>query len=372
MQQIDKKQLSLLIIVFLIGSTPLFELGIEAKQDAWLAMLIAAGAGMLLTVMYVKLQQRAPNAGLADLLKYHFGRILGGSLATIYAIWFAYESMRNVRDVGELTTMALLGLTPKWIIMFLILLLSAYTISKGIEVFARVVQLLFPLVVLSYSSIILLIFFSGLVKFNQLLPILERGPMPVLKAVPDLVAFPFAQMVIMLVFMHLVKEKKSLERVTYRSQLSVSLFLVLMNALVLCVLGPQLAGVTSLPLLEVVQLVRLANFLERLDIIVTLLLFIGLYVKITTLYFASVFTMIAVTGLSSRNLLFPIGIFIYATSFLEPNNTYHLWIGLEITLKIVPVFQIAFPLLMLVVGIRKRYKPEAAGGGRRAEGVKEK
>ena len=36
MQQIGKSQLALLIILFLVGSTPLFELGIKAKQDAWL------------------------------------------------------------------------------------------------------------------------------------------------------------------------------------------------------------------------------------------------------------------------------------------------------------------------------------------------
>lgn len=366
MQQIGKKQLALLIIVFLIGSTPLFELGISAEQDAWIAMSIAAAAGLLLTAVYVKLQKRAPNAGLADMYKFHFGRIIGGGIALLYAIWFAYESMRNVRDVGELTTMALLGLTPQWIIMLLIVLIAVYTASKGVEVFVRVVQLLFPLVVLSYGSIVLLVFFSGLVKPGHLLPVLENGPMPVLRAAfPDLLAFPFGQMVVMLVFMHFVKEKMKIGRVTYWSQLTVSIFLVLMNVLVLCVLGPQLAGLSALPLLEVVQLVRLANFLERLDIIVTLLLFIGLYVKITTLYLAAILTASAVTGVSDRSLLFPIALLIYGASFLEPNNTYHLWIGLNISLKLVPLFQIALPLLMLVVGVRKRYKPEATEGSQK-------
>lgn len=367
MEQIGNKQLALLIMVFLIGSTPLFELGIAAKQDAWIAMSIAACAGLLLTAIYLKLQKRAPNAGIAELYKFHFGRYVGGGIAVVYALWFAYESMRNVRDVGELTTMALLIVTPKWIIMLLFLMIAVYTASKGVEVFVRVVQLLFPVVVLSYSIIILLVFFSGLVKADQLLPILEHGPMPVLKAAfPDLLSFPFGQMIVMLAFMRFVKEKGKVVRITFWSQLIVSVFLVIMNVLVLCVLGPQLAGLTSLPLLQVVQLVRLANFLERLDILVVLLLFIGLYVKITTLYLAAVLTASAATGLSQRTLLFPVGVLIYAASFMEPNNTYHIWIGLDITLKVVPVFQIALPLLMLAVGIRKRYKPEAAGGAQGA------
>lgn len=363
MQQFGKNQLAILIIVFLIGSTPLFELGISAKQDAWIAMTLAAAAGLLLTVVYLKLQSRAPGAGLADLYKFHFGRYIGGSLAIIHAIWFAYESMRNVRDVGELTTMALLTFTPKWIIMLLILLAAAYTVSKGVEVLVRVVQLLFPIVVFSYFLIIMLLFLSGLVRLDQLLPVLENGAMPIVKAVfPDLLSFPFGQMVVLLVFWSLVKEKKEIGRITYWSQLGVSLFLVFMNAVILCVLGPELAGLTALPLLHVVQLVGLANFLERLDILVTLLLFIGLYVKIATLYLASIYTASAVTGIANRYLVLPIGAAIYGASFLEPNNTYHIWIGLDITLKIVPLFQLVLPMLMLVIGVRKRYRSLALEG----------
>lgn len=357
MQRIGKNQLSILIILFLIGSTPLFELGIEAKQDAWIAMTLAAAAGLLLTAMYIRIQKRAPEAGLAELYMMHFGKWLGGAVGLVHMLWFAYESMRNVRDVGELTMIALLPLTPKWIVMLLILAVAAYTVSKGLEVFVRVIQLLMPVAFLSYLVIVLLLFVARLPDIGQLQPVLENGLAPVLKAAfPDLLSFPFGQMVIMLVFWKHVAEKEIIGRASYWSQAGVSLFLILMNMLTLCVLGPEVSALSALPLLEAVQLIRLANFLERLDVIVTLLLFIGLYVKMTALYMASVLTLSAVTGISYRNWVMPIGAAIYASSFLEPNNTYHIWIGLDITLKIVPLFQIVLPVLMLAVGLRKKYK----------------
>ncbi|MBH5316732.1 GerAB/ArcD/ProY family transporter [Paenibacillus sp. GSMTC-2017] len=362
MQQFGKNQLAILIIVFLIGSTPLFELGIEAKQDAWLAMAMAAVVGLLLTIIYVTIQMRSPKSDIAELYKIHFGKYIGAAIALIHAVWFSYESMRNVRDVGELTSMALLSTTPKWVIMLLILFVAAYTVNKGIEVFVRVVQLLFPIVFISYTVIILLLFFGGLVNVKELMPIMENGPIPIVKAAfPDLLSFPFGQMVVLLVFWNHVKEKKLIGKVTYLSLTGVSIFLVFMNAIILCVLGKELAGLTALPLLHVVQLIRLANFLERLDIIVTLLLFIGLFVKIVTLYMASVFTLSAVTRISQRYFVLPVGVIIYAASFLEPNNTYHIWIGLDITLKIVPFFQIVLPLLMFAIGVRKRYRVSGNG-----------
>ncbi|OBZ16816.1 endospore germination permease [Bacillus sp. FJAT-26390] len=360
MQQIGKNQLSILIIVFLIGSTPLFELGIKAKQDAWMAMTLAALAGLLLTVIYVRIQKRSPESELAELYIMHFGKWIGGFVGLMHALWFAYESMRNVRDVGELTMMALLSFTPKWIVMLLILSAAAYTVSKGLEVFVRVVQLLFPIAALSYMGIILFLFIAKLPKISHLFPLLENGIGPVVKAAfPDLLSFPFGQTIIFFVFWKHVSEKKIIGRVSYLSFIGVSMFLIFMNALTICVLGPEIAALTALPLLEVVQLIRLANFLERLDVIVTLLLFIGLYVKMTALYMASVFTFNVITGIAYRYCVMPIGIIIYAASFLERNNTMHIWIGLDITLKVAPIFQVLLPLLMLIVGIRKKYKAAA-------------
>lgn len=362
-QQIGKSQLALLIILFLIGSTPLFELGIKAKQDSWIAMAIAAATGLLLTTIYLFIQRRAPEAGLGELLKIHFGKPIGAALGCVFALWFAYECMRNVRDVGELTTAALLQFTPQWAIMLCILLVAAYTASKGVEVFVRVVQMLFPIAAGSYLIIVFLLFFSGVVKLDQIFPIMENGPMPVLQAAfPDLISFPFGQLFVMFVFWSLVNEKKSITKMTIWSQGGVSLFLIFMNMLILCVLGPALAGATSLPLLQAVQLIRLANFLERLDVIVTLLLFIGLYVKITALYLASVFVFHSSTGIESRNLVLPVGVVVYAMSFLEPNHTFHIWVGLDVTLKMMPIYQVAIPLIMVVIGVRKRYKKLPASG----------
>ncbi|MFD0959407.1 GerAB/ArcD/ProY family transporter [Paenibacillus chungangensis] len=356
MQRIGKDQLGVLVVLFLIGSTPLFQLGNSALQDAWMAMTIAAAAGLLMTAMYLKLQRRAPDAGLADLYKYHLGRWLGGALAFIHAIWLACQSMRNVRDVGEMTYMVLLDQTPRSVTMLLILLVAGYTASKGIEVFVRVAQLLMPIVFISYGIVISLLFASGLVRLDRLQPVLENGFGPVLTAVPDLVAFPFGQMVVLLVIWRYVKEREQIAKKTYRSQTFVSLFLIFMNVLVICVLGPQLSAVTVWPLLHAVQLVGMANFLNRLDIVAIILLYIGLYVKMTLLLFASATMISETTGWSYRYLLLPVTLFIYGLSFLELNYAFHMWMGLQVTLKFMPVFQIILPLLMLCVGIRSKYK----------------
>lgn len=55
MFRINKKQLFCLMMLFEIGSTTLFTLGIEAKQDAWISILISILIGLILLKIYIKI-----------------------------------------------------------------------------------------------------------------------------------------------------------------------------------------------------------------------------------------------------------------------------------------------------------------------------
>jgi spore germination protein KB len=363
MQPIGKNQLSLLIMLFLTGGAPLFALGIQAKQDAWLAMTLAAAAGLLLTALYLRIYKRAPAAGLGELQVMHFGKWAGKASALLYVLWFGFEALRNVRDAGDLTTLALLPATPASIIMLLFLGVSAYTVNKGLAVFVRVVQLLMPVVVIGYSLVIVLLFMAKLPNWDRIQPVLEHGMAPVLQAAfLDLLALPFGQLVVMLAFWSYVGNKQKLGGTVVKAQLAASIFLIVMNALMLSVLGPELTALSALPLLEVVQLARLANVVERLDVFVTLLLFVGLYVKLTTLYFAAVLTLGSVFGVNNRSLIAPLGCIMYGMTWLAPDSGYLVWVSPNVLVKATPVFQVAIPLLMLLVGIRKKYQQAAKNG----------
>ncbi|AJY76494.1 GerAB/ArcD/ProY family transporter [Paenibacillus beijingensis] len=361
-QRIGTLQICTMIILFQIGSTPLFELGIEAKQDSWLAMAVAASLGMGMIWVYLRLQQRAPQADLTGLYKLHFGRWAGGLLGVVQGLFFAYESMRNVRDFGELTTLTLLEQTPQWIVMLVIFGISVYTVWQGVEVFFRASILIIPFVMLSYFVLIVLLFAAEIPKLSLLRPVLEEGLQPIWGAFPNVLVFPFSQMVLFLMFWKYAASPAKAYRVTYASYAIVATFLIGINALIISVLGPEVASVSALPMLEVVELIRLANFIERLDVIVTLLLFLGLYVKMTALYMGGVLAIRSACGISYRWCAALLGILIYGTSFLEPNNVAHIWIGLELTPRVTMSYQIVLPLLMLLSGIAwVKRKAEAAG-----------
>lgn len=135
-EQVTSLQIAFMIMLFEIGSTPLFLLGGKAKQDSWLAMCTGSAAGFILLLLLMWIQHRSQDTDLIGMLKFHFGKVPGSFIGGIYSLYFAYQSMRNVRDLGELTSMTLLPRTPMSITMIIFVLLALYAIWKGLRLFS--------------------------------------------------------------------------------------------------------------------------------------------------------------------------------------------------------------------------------------------
>jgi len=361
-ERVSSLQISFMIMLFEIGSTPLFLLGGKAKQDSWLAMCVGSVAGAILLLLFLWIQHRCPKMELIGMFKLYFGRVAGAIIGGIYCFYFAYESMRNVRDLGELTSMTLLPLTPMYLTMLICVCIAGYAIWKGAEVVFRLPEIMLPLVLSFYIVLIILLGIMGALDFTRLLPMLENGMGPVVKAaLPDIVSFPFGQMLVFLMLWSLWDQKGTPVKNTLLGYGLISIFLIFMNAVNVAVLGPGLAGISQLPFLRAVRTLSNLRFIERLDILVTILLFLGLLVKMMLFYFCAVRGASALTSLPTKLTVFPVGLIIYAASFVEKDYTQHIEFGLGPSLKMDIVFQVAIPLLLaLAILLRGGKKKKAS------------
>lgn len=359
MQKIDKYELIAMMILFLIGSTPLYELGVGANQDAWLVVMVAMLAGLLLLFVYLYIQKRNEDSNLFEILNHHLGRVLGTIVSISYIFYFAYESMRNTREFGDIINIAFLPKTPIALLMLVMILLSAYAIFKGTEVFFRVVEFLLPFTIIGYFLIFIMFIVSKNIHLERLQPVLEHGMMPVVReAIPKVISFPFGEVVVFLAFWKHLNHKKPLSKISIYSYLFVGMLLLIFNLLNLTILSPQILSITTLPMLRSVRLIEIANFLERLDPVIILLIYIGIFVKMTAFYLGAVIGLTyLIQKMSYKIWTIIVGIFIYATSFAAPNFIYHTWIGFTRNLLYdFPVFQIWIPLALGLIVMSKRLK----------------
>lgn len=207
MEKINRRQLFRLTILEQIGSTSLWAVGIEAKQDAWIVILFSMLMGFILLRLYTEIHRSFPNENIVGITTLLLGKFIGSPLALIYALFFLFNATRNTSEFGDLINMTFLINTPRLVIIFIFLITIIYILFFRIETLARLTEIAMPVVLLLIVSTYLMAIASGIVDLKQLRPYLAEGIMPVLKAsYPVVVNFPFGATFILMQLWQFVQQ----------------------------------------------------------------------------------------------------------------------------------------------------------------------
>ncbi|GBF74758.1 hypothetical protein PA598K_03123 [Paenibacillus sp. 598K] len=343
--RIGKYQLGFMTALFVVGATPVFRYDKDTGQDAWISMALSALVGLVFLWLLLTIRKRYPDDDFPKLLRRQFGRWLGWGLACVQSLALMCEAVRSVRDLSDLTVMTILNQTPMAIILLVVCLLCLYTLWPGGGELFQLSELLLPFMLSSFLLLTILIFATGLPDYHQLMPMLESGWGVIVKTTfLEFTAYPFAQMFIFLMFWKYVEPEVNLSRVTYISYGLVSIFIVLMFTVVLATLGPVLSANLNLRYVEVVQMIQLFNFLERLDVLVTLLLFLGKFVKAAIMMLAAILIVKSLMPLTHQWSALLVVAMVYASALVYVPTIQFMWFGIHMLAPL----QVSLVLLLFV------------------------
>jgi spore germination protein KB len=354
--KINAFQLFSLVFLFEMGSAILVGLGASAKQDAWLSILMGMAGGLLIFLIYHRLYSYYPDMPFTSYVQKIIGKKLGWMVGFLYVIYYMYLSARILRDFGELLNSTIYTQTPHLIINTLMMLTIIYAIHKGLEVLARVGELIFFVVYIIAIFGALLMVFSGLIHMDNLKPILENGIMPVLKSsLTETINFPFGEMVVFTMILPCLNDFKKAKKICLFAMTLSGINITITSIIDLSTLGTDLVTRSPYPLLTAIQRIQLLNFIERLDVLFMLYLTLGGFIKIAIFYYAAVTGAVTLFNINASKIVYPIGLLIlFASVEIASNYSEHIQEGL----KIVPIylhwpFQIIIPIILLVISFIK-------------------
>lgn len=363
--KINAFQLFVLVFLFEMGSAILVGLGASAKQDAWMAILLGMAGGLVLFLVYHRLFTYYPELTFTNYVQEIAGKWIGRIIGFLYIIYYIYLAARVLRDFVELLLSTVYTQTPQFVVTSLMMLTISYAIYKGIEVMARVAELLFFLIYFMAISGGLLIVFSGLIHLENLKPILEDGLMPVIKTtLTQTINFPFGEMIVFTMILPILNEAKKAAHICIFAMVLSGMNIAITVLIDISTLGVDLYMRSPFPLLSAIQEIQLLDFLERLDVLFMLYLTIGGFMKIGVFYYAAVVGTVDLFKLKKPNkIIFPIGLLVlFASGAIASNYSEDLKEGLEV----VPIylhwpFQIIIPGILLIIAFfRNRAKPMQA------------
>ncbi|WP_160718992.1 GerAB/ArcD/ProY family transporter [Bacillus sp. USDA818B3_A] len=353
-------QLFVLVVLFEMGSAILVGLGAQAKQDAWITVLIGLMGGLGVFLIYYRLYKYYPDLPLTSYVQKIMGKWIGRIIGVAYIIYFLYCAARVLRDFGELLTSTIYTVTPLIVINSLMIFTIIYGIHKGFEVIARVGELFFIIVYMMAFTGFALVLFSGLIHLENLRPILENGWKPVLKtSLTETINFPFGEMVVFTMLLPYLNDSKKAKWVCLGGMILSGINITITAVINVAALGVDIFVRANFPLLSTISKIQLANFIERLDVLFMLYLVIGGFFKISLFFYAAVAGTADIFGYKQQSKLsFPMGaVVLFSSITIASNYAEHIKEGLEI----VPIylhwpFQIILPSMLLIIAFFRNRK----------------
>lgn len=359
-EKIGIKQLFLLMLAFEIGTTIIFPMGAEAKQDAWLAVFAGMLCGFILISIFTKLSEYYPGSSLIQIIQTIFGKFIGYPLCITYIIYFISQAARISRDFAELMLSTILVGTPALVIMASFVAVIIYTLRGGIEVFGRMAEMVFPVVLIILIATWIIIYASGVVDPKQLTPVLGTGIKNVWKeSFPELATLPYGELIVFTMVWPLLQDSGKVKRVGMVAVLTAGVLLTIDMAGVLAVLGPDLVARINTPLLATIRMVSMADFLERIDAVVILIIVAGGFFKVGVyIYGAAVSTAHLFKLQSYHPILIPLGVIVTSLGQVMVRNvTEHNDIGMRFDMTYLHLpLQFVIPSLLLVIAFLNSHK----------------
>jgi spore germination protein len=157
--------------------------------DGWISVLLSGGVVMGIVYLIVQLQKQFPGQNLLEFIgEKGVGKWIAKLLAVLFVLYFIPYLAYEARVLTIIVRMFLLDRTSPGITQAIILLTTTYAVSKGLQGIIHLNLMFVPFIIVVYF--ILMIFNMENMSFNELLPVLPKGVMPLLSALePTMFSF---------------------------------------------------------------------------------------------------------------------------------------------------------------------------------------
>ncbi|WP_158735937.1 GerAB/ArcD/ProY family transporter [Alteribacillus sp. YIM 98480] len=368
--KINASQLFVLMFLFGHGSAILIPLGVDAKQDAWLAVLLGMVGGLFMFLIYHRLYQYYPDTMPTEYMQKIIGKFFGKVLACVYIVYFLYLAARILRDFGEMLVTFSYQETPLFITNALLLLVIVYAVCNGIEVLARTGEFLFIIMYLFAIVGFVLLVISGVMDLNNLKPVLEEGMGRVLNTFFTQTWYvSFGEVIVFAMILPYVNRPKKVKMAGMSAIAIIGINLAIVMAVDITVLGVDIYTRSQFPLLSTIQSIEVAEFLERLDVFFMITLIIGGFIKVSIFFYAGVIgTSILFNVKEKAKLVYPLGVVVLFFSMIVASSiSEHNYEGMRIIPLLMHLpLQIIIPVLLLLFAVIKNRKLRKGENNRRS------
>jgi len=350
--KINTLHLGFLITGFTFGSSVILSPGVEAGHNAWLTVFAGLVMGLIMAYIYFTVAEKFPGKNFIEINDLLLGAYLGKIVFLLYLCYFLHLGSLILRDFGDFFTLTIYVNTPEVVIVGSFALLAASAVRNGIEVITRCSLIIVPLTMFAFILDTILILPQA--KYEKLLPILELPLKDFLRISFSSFSFPFGEVVCFLMITAFLNSTKGLKKHVLSGLTVAGFFLITASIRNTTVLGAAVK-MGLYPTFDAIQLIDIADFLTRLELVIISVMLTTGFIKLSVLYYGTVIGLAQVFKLRSYlPLVLPIGIILVVLCITQFENTQEnlAWAANIYPWYVLP-FQVLFPFLYLILALLK-------------------
>jgi len=347
-QHLTLTQGSLLIALFITGSSFILGINHRAEQDSWASVLIAYLLMLLLSALYVRILKLYPDTlCFFDVIEAIAGKFFGKIIIAFFAFYGLHLGALVTRDFSEFIKVVSMPETPQLPLILIILITSMYLAASGIKTLGKWSVVAFPLLL---GGLALTIFFSANI-FNKsfLFPILNTPYKVILLGAWEILAFPFAETIVFLNLICSVKKETNIYKM-YALGISLgALLLLIVMIRNILVLGPELIKISYFPSYSAAKAIQAGKILQRIEGTITINFVLGGITKITICLIFAARALAKLLNVNSyRRLIVPSTLIILALTINAYTNTVEMFNLINIYALYALPFQVIIPFLLWI------------------------
>ncbi|MBW7571401.1 GerAB/ArcD/ProY family transporter [Caproiciproducens faecalis] len=342
--KITAKQIEATLFMFWMGSIVVIGASSQAKQDSWIAILLAGILFLPLMFLYIRLSTLYPGKNLYEILFAVFGKIFGRVITLIYVLYSIHLGALVLNVFSTFIHVLNMPETPEPAILFFIILLAVWTVKSGPENIGRISKYTFPILVAS----ILVTFVLSIkdMDLGYLKPIMNTDMKTLLSSALSVCILPLGEIIICLSFLSAVDNQVKMSKVYFQGMIWTLAIILIVNIRNILILGFPSVTMFYFPSYEAVSIISIGEFFSRIEVLIGVNLMLAGFIKVAVCVYSASLGLTKLLNAEDQKLfVVPCGLMMVTLSGMLYENTIE-WME---SIKIYEIYAIPFLVLLPVV-----------------------
>lgn len=324
-------------------------------NNSWIPVIAAILPGIILVYLYMYILNKSEHP-FPILLEDHLGKIAGRLLGVIYGLVFMIGTVIHLRLFADFMENNVIFGIPIGVVIAVMLMVSYYALYKGLEVFSKVLEILFVFGV----TLALLMVVIGIAQdpsFENLKPIQITSMADFFNAFYQSF-WILGNMIIILTLAFFSNERSQISRVLAKTVGYYIFFICAAIMLAVISLGTVLNLSLIAPIYSISRAIEISDFIRNAEVVFISSYIVGLFSSITIQWFMSCYVL--QQSLKINDFRFMMGPMALIIAFLSIKLTPNIIFLYQIWERIAPVlfgfFYILIPFFLAVILLFKPRK----------------